>query len=229
VCWLQCSESHSSWSTLHPSAALGWERLKLLHHAAIAVCRTLFNTCNPVVAAWTRCTWNRYYSSSFNTITIFRWEMWWASCLLLVSVLVLWHAERLWLRGLPMFVILGHVWPVSHRWCSREWMSCSYLSAQMCSGCFSVCWHHICTFIILCHSSVHTSNVSEHHSTSSEFIQVFRLNDCFIHFAATTCSCCIPPAKRDHMFTWMFLLACKCRTWCLYLKYVIKTLHVFPL
>jgi hypothetical protein len=157
-------------TSINPSAALGWERLNLLNRAAVALCRTLFDTCNPVVvAAWTCCTWNGYYIPSCSTIIIFCLEMqWWASYLLLLSVLVLWHAEHLLFQRSCGFVVyqclsywamygLFLTGDVLENECSAVWILSLQIpfSTQMCSSCtvtpLLLCM--VTSYLLIYHSS----------------------------------------------------------------------------
>jgi hypothetical protein len=54
----ECSESHSMWSMLHPSAAFGWERLEAVHPATVAFHRTFFDAHNPAAVS---CGFNMLY------------------------------------------------------------------------------------------------------------------------------------------------------------------------
>jgi hypothetical protein len=112
MCWLQVFKI--------PSAPLSWERLEM-HPALVAICRTPFDVHNPVAVV--------------KLEHAVRWEMqrWWANRLVLVAgdpstahrTSSHQHSCTLWSNNI---VILGRLWPVSHRRHSRGtnvlWFGC---------------------------------------------------------------------------------------------------------
>jgi hypothetical protein len=131
----------------------------------------------------------------------------------------------LWLHGLPMFVLLGHVWPVSHKWCFIEWMSCSLDSVI--ANTFQhtdVQRRHCYPLLLWMVMLVNTTAPGVDSYKSLDWMFALSIFQCWLVVAVSH-----QQSSCDRMFTWMFLLTCKCRTWYLCIKYAVKTLRVFSL